>query len=170
MAEIRRGALRSQPSIREIEEAITSAAKALGYVSLKPEQAEVVRKFVSGRDVLVALPTGAGKSLCFACLPLVYDSLRKVQHQSIVIVVSPLTALMQDQVANFTARGLKAAYIQGEGGDDVSGVLAGNVQLLYTSPETLILVPKWREMLRQTVYQTNIVCLVIDEAHLVEKW
>ena len=73
---------------------------------------------------------------------------------------------MQDQVASFMARGLKAAYIQGDGGD---AVLRGEVQLVYASPETLILEPKWRELLRQTVYQNN-VCLAVDEAHLVEKW
>ena len=93
-----------------------------------------------------------------------------MDQQSIVIVVSPLTALMQDQVATFTARGLCAAYIQGESGDDVPAVLNGRVQLLYSSPETLILIPKWREMLRLDVYLNNVVCLAIDEAHLVEKW
>lgn len=49
-------------------------------------------------------------------------------------------------------------------------MLRGEVQLVYASPETLILEPKWRELLRQTVYQNNVVCLAVDEAHLVEKW
>ena len=49
-------------------------------------------------------------------------------------------------------------------------MLRGEVQLAYASPETLILVPKWRELLRKKVYQNNVVCLAVDEAHLVEKW
>ena len=75
---------------------------------------------------------------------------------------------MQDQVASFTAKGLKASYIHGEGASN--GVLAGKMQLLYASPEALLTVPKWREMLRKEVYQDNIVCLAVDEAHLVDKW
>ena len=75
----------------------------LGYTAPRTEQVQAVEKFVSGCDVFVSLPTGGGKSLCYACLPLVYDTLKRVQQQSIVIVVSPLNTLMQDQVASFMA-------------------------------------------------------------------
>ena len=76
---------------------ISASAKALGFGQLKTEQAAAISQFVSGKDVFVALPTGYGKSLCYCCLPYVYDRLRSVEKQSIVVVVSPLVALMKDQ-------------------------------------------------------------------------
>lgn len=77
---------------------------------------------------------------------------------------------MQDQVSTFMARDLSASYIEGDGGSAVNSVLKGEIQLVYASPEALLAIPKWREMLRLRVYQDNIVCLAVDEAHLVEKW
>lgn len=62
-----------------ISQAIVDAAKVVGYMAPRTEQVQAVEKFVSGRDVFVSLPTGEGKSLCYACLPLVYDTLRRVQ-------------------------------------------------------------------------------------------
>ena len=153
-----------------IVSAIAQAAKKMGYSAPRPEQVEAVQKFVSGFDVFLSLPTGGGKSFCFTCLPLVFDFLRGAQQQSIVLVVSPLIALMQDQVAKLTSKGIKAAYVQGEEGDSAESVLKGEVQVVYMSPETLVSVPKWREMLRQEHYQDSIVGLAVDEAHLVEKW
>ena len=76
---------------------------------------------------------------------------------------------MQDQVASLTSKGIKAAYVQGEGGDNAASVSDGEIRVVYMSPETLLTVPKWREMLRQELYQDN-VGLAVDEAHLVEKW
>ena len=153
-----------------IHAAIAQAAKKMGYSAPRSEQLEAVENFVSGRDVFLSLPTGGGKSFCFACLPLVFDFLRGAQQQSIVLVVSPLIALMQDQVASLTSKGIKAAYVQGEGGDNAASVSDGEIQVVYMSPETLLTVPKWREMLRQELYQDNVVGLAVDEAHLVEKW
>ena len=58
-----------------------------------------------GKDVFISLPTGYGKSLCFALLPYIFDTIRGVENKSIVMVVSPLIALMKDQVATFAAKG-----------------------------------------------------------------
>ena len=77
---------------------IREAAASLGYPALKPEQEEAITQFLMGRDVFVALPTGYGKSLCYCCLRRVFDLVRSIEEQSIVMVVSPLTALMKDQV------------------------------------------------------------------------
>ena len=68
-----------------------------------------------------------------ACLPLVFDFLCRVQEQSIVLVVSPLIALMQDQVASLTSKRIKAAHVQGEGGEDAERVLNGGFQVVYES-------------------------------------
>ena len=81
----------------DIEAACVSAALCLGYDNLKDEQKSVITKFVSGSDVFAILPTGFGKSLCYACLPGVFDRLSGMVN-SIVVVLTPLTATMKDQV------------------------------------------------------------------------
>ena len=81
-----------------IDRAIEAVCTNLGYAGLTPEQEKAVRSFVSGRDVFLSLPTGSGKSLCFAALPWIFDELHQRKGGSIVIVVSPLIALMKDQV------------------------------------------------------------------------
>ncbi len=73
-------------------------AKQLGYDKLKDLQVEVILSFLTGKDVFAILPTGYGKSLCFAILPLLLDHLFNFPLPSIVIVVTPLIAIMEDQV------------------------------------------------------------------------
>lgn len=72
-------------------------AVSMGYPDLKREQSEAMMAFISGKDVFVVLPTGFGKSLIYAALPMAYDALLAT-NLSLVIVVSPLTAIMKDQV------------------------------------------------------------------------
>ena len=74
------------------------AATSLGITMLKTEQQEAIRQFVLGRDLFVLLPMGYGKSVCYFFLPPVFDRLRWVEKKSIVVVVSPLVALMKDQM------------------------------------------------------------------------
>ena len=81
-----------------VDRAIEAVCTNLGYAGLTPEQEKGVRSFVSGRDVFLSLPTGSGKSLCFAALPWIFDELHQQNGGSIVIVVSPLIAVMKDQV------------------------------------------------------------------------
>ena len=92
-----------------MERAIFESIKELGYD--KPRQPQLdVMNFVSGRNVFVSLPTGSGKNVCFASTPLAFDKLRALSsHHSITVVVSPLTALMDDQVSKFRTKGLKVA-------------------------------------------------------------
>jgi len=82
----------------ELKTVLANVCERLGYSTLRPEQAEAVSAFVGGKDVFVALPTGSGKSLCLTILHWVFDVLyRQSEGRSIVIVVSPLLALMKDQ-------------------------------------------------------------------------
>ena len=82
-----------------VQEAAIAASRTMGYEGMKSEQLQIVESFVTGHDVFGVLPTGYGKSLCYACLPLVFDCLlQKPSGFSIVLVVSPLVALMKDQV------------------------------------------------------------------------
>ena len=159
-----------------VEASLLLAFQTLGYERPTKDQQEAIRAFVSGRDVLVLLPTGSGKSLCFVALPLVFDSLRNTAgrdstiHHSIVVVISPMTALMKDQVAKYGSS-LRCAYLGDEMDDSCrEALLRGDYQLLYGSPEAILVVPRWREMLRSTVYEENIVALVVDEVHCISTW
>ena len=94
-----------------LSSAISESVKDLEFGQLKAEQAAAISKFASGKDVFVALPTGYRKSLCYCCLPYIFDHLKSVEKQSIVVVVSPLVALMKDQVAECSSLGLSAGYV-----------------------------------------------------------
>ena len=83
-----------------IREAASFSAQQLGYTTLKDLQMEVLIAFVTWRDVFAVLPTGFGKSLCYACLPGIFDMIYKPEEPSIVVVATPLTAIMEDQVTH----------------------------------------------------------------------
>ena len=158
-------------SRKTVETAVTAAAESLGYDSLKPEQQRLVTDFVLGRDVFVSLPTGFGKSLCYGCLPRIFDSLKGLENKSIVVVVTPLIALMKDQVTTFTAKGLSAAYVSAETDSKMRDMIyEGQFQLIFIGPEQLLGSRKWRVMLRNDFYQSYLVGFVVDEAHLVKQW
>ena len=155
-----------------VEAAILSSCATIGVADLKDKQREVIESFVLGSDVLVILPTGYGKSLCFALLPLVFDCLRGKDNVSIVVCISPLTALMMEQKARFSHRGLSVEFV-GELQTDprsMRNVEEGKVQLLYVSPECILRNPRWREMLLSTVYQCKLAAIVVDEAHCIPQW
>ena len=139
-----------------VERAILKAIKELGYEKPKQFQIDVIMMFIKGKDVFVCQPTGSGKSICFACIPSVFDTLRKYSvglpsHHCIAIVVSPLFAL--------TSIGCQEM--------DNDRIINGDMQLVYLSPESVLSHTCWREMFKNPCYQNNLVCLAIDE---VEKW
>ena len=150
--------------------AVATALQSLGYSELKPMQKQVVDAFVGGRDVFVSLPTGSGKSLCYSILPSVFDTLRGC-NKSIMIVVSPLIALMQDQVQSLCQKDVRAAFLCG-GTDSItkSSICAGDYQVLFVSPEMLLRDKEMRDILQSPTYQENVVGLAVDEAHCVKKW
>ena len=85
--------------MEELNQLIVEAAKRLGYV-LKEEQKTVITSFVLGQDVFVVLPMDFGKSLCFACLPIIFDRMRDDGLSFVVMIVTPLTAIIKDQVSS----------------------------------------------------------------------
>ena len=141
------------------DKVVSKVAHSLGY-TLKPEQKRSLLEFIAGKDVFISLPTGFGKSLCYILLPPIFDLLRGVERKCIVLVVSPLIALMKDQVSAITAIGLSAAFIS----DQASTIPAvsleiknGDYQIVFISPEALFLTTRWRNMLCSNVYRSHLV-------------
>ena len=132
----------------DVEGCIDLSAKVAGYFPLKKEQKDVVIKLMSGNDVFVALPTGFGKSACYGILPKTFDSLKGTSN-SIVVFISPLSALMCDQVSSFNSKGIKSAFVNSEAGSIPyhNDILEGKFQLVFISPESLLLNHKCRDML-----------------------
>ena len=133
-----------------------------GYDAFRGEQAEVIEQVVGGGDAVVLMPTGGGKSLCYQIPALLRDGTG--------VVVSPLIALMADQVAALEAVGIRAAYLNSilepyEAQEVERQLLAGDIDLLYMAPERLIL-PRTVELLKRA----PIALFAIDEAHCVSQW
>ena len=133
-----------------------------GYTQFRGQQQSIVEHLIEGGDALVLMPTGGGKSLCYQIPALV--------RQGIGIVVSPLIALMQDQVDALREAGVAAAYLNSSlGAEDQREVerrlLAGELNLLYVAPERL-LTPRFLSLLERT----EVALFAIDEAHCVSQW
>jgi ATP-dependent DNA helicase RecQ len=134
-----------------------------GYDEFRPKQEEIVRNLLDGRDVCVVMPTGGGKSLCYQ-LPAV------LQTGKTAIVVSPLIALMQDQVAQLTQMGIPAAVLNSsqtwhEQRDTEHRAEAGEFRLLYLSPERLA-----KQEMLEWLKKVPISFFAIDEAHCISEW
>ena len=82
----------------DFDSVISSAAQRLGYERVKPQQLKVIVSFLKGNDVFAVLPTGYGKTLCYTILPIVFDLMHGTEGSTIVVVVTPLIAIIQDQV------------------------------------------------------------------------
>lgn len=119
-------------------------------------------------------------SLCYPqdlgkpCVIVVYQLLLiyiiiSQQRKVIIIVISPLTALIKDQVSNLLKRGIGAGYVDADSSKEVkNGVNKGRYNILFMSPE--LLVSKWRSLFVTSIYQRRLVGMIIDEAHCVVKW
>lgn len=146
---------------RLASEALALLRRFYGYTAFRPGQAEVIDALCSGRDALVLMPTGGGKSLCYQLPALLSDGL--------CLVVSPLIALMDDQVSALIANGIPAAAIhsnrpEGEQREALAHAREGRVKLLYTSPERLMAdIDAWSRSL-------PIRFVAIDEAHCISQW
>ena len=152
-----------------IQVAIDTAKEKLGYEELRPSQKEAILSFLKGADVFVCLPTGSGKSLCYSLLPAAFDHLKGQTKESIVIVVSPLIALMKDQVRSMNERDVTAVYAGDIDLETEREICEGRYQLVFMSPEALLGDNRWRDMLISPVYRQNLVGMAVDEAHCVKK-
>jgi ATP-dependent DNA helicase RecQ len=141
-----------------------------GYTAFRGEQADIVQHVASGGDALVLMPTGGGKSLCYQVPAL----LRHRAGQGVTVVVSPLIALMHDQVGALDEVGVPAAYLNSSlEGDEARRIerdlMAGRLTLLYAAPER-ILTPRFMAMLESLNERGLLSLFAIDEAHCVSQW
>lgn len=133
-----------------------------GFDTLRPLQAEAIDAALSGRDSLVVLPTGGGKSLCYQIPPIITGKL--------AVVVSPLISLMNDQVAGLTLAGYPAAALHGNLSAEQAGEVRrrareGELKLLFTAPERLL-----SESFLSWLTGLNVGSFAIDEAHCISQW
>ncbi len=137
-----------------------------GFDQFRGAQESIVEHIVAGGDALVLMPTGAGKSLCYQIPSLV--------RKGVGVVISPLIALMQDQVDALTQLGVKASFLNSSLDAQASRsvtqqLLAGALDLIYVAPERL-LSPSFLEILERLNSSSGIALFAIDEAHCVSQW
>ena len=133
-----------------------------GYESFRPGQLELITASIQGRDVLAILPTGGGKSLCYQLPGIALDG--------ITLVVSPLVALMQDQVFRLKTLGIKAVALSGglsyEAVDrTLDNCIYGDYKFLFLSPERL-----QQDLVQGRIKQMKVNLIAIDEAHCISQW
>ncbi|MEM6645095.1 MAG: ATP-dependent DNA helicase RecQ [Bacteroidota bacterium] len=133
-----------------------------GYPAFRPGQREIVSQVVDGRDVLAILPTGGGKSITYQVPALLHDG--------VTLVISPLIALMQDQVLALRARNVPATFINstlrsGEIDQRWTDAEFGRFKLIYLSPERL-----HTDMFAARAHRLNIKMIAVDEAHCISEW
>ena len=149
------------------------AQLSLSHIFVKDEQRSAIRAIYEGRDLFVCLPTGYGKSLRYQTLPFLMD-FKNDSNKCAVVVVSPLIALIEDQVCGLKKKGVKASIMTSS-----TAVRKENVttdeglvkdRLFFCTPEALMLL-KWGDhAFEQSRFSDRIVAVVVDEAHCVSKW
>ncbi|MDF1477542.1 DNA helicase RecQ [Leifsonia sp. H3M29-4] len=142
--------------------ALAVLEKTFGYSAFRGQQAEIIQTMIDGGDALVLMPTGGGKSLCYQIPALV--------REGTGVVISPLIALMQDQVDALAAVGARAEFLNSTQSPDErarveSAFLAGQLDLLYLAPERL-----GTQSALDLLDRGNIALFAIDEAHCVSQW
>ncbi len=170
-----------------IKTKITEVFQEMGWPSAKPEQHQIVEAILNG-DVFVILPTGYGKSACYQCLPLLHKKMYPSKAPIIVLVVSPLRALIKDQVKLYfsfymgelflslkqvsalTKKGFEACCVLENDEIVNEGISNGDYQFVYFTPETLLLSKRWRAVLAGDVFSSRLQYFIVDEAHTVVQW
>jgi ATP-dependent DNA helicase RecQ len=155
-----------RPRNPTLEQALELLKDVFGHSSFRPGQAEVLTAFLSGRDVAVVLPTGGGKSLCYQIPALLFSSLGRGP----TIVVSPLIALMEDQVQSLQTLGINAGLLHSGlpyGARDAAkkSVEEGHTPLLYVAPERIK-----NKRFRRWLGRIGVAAVAVDEAHCISEW
>ncbi|MGE5185527.1 MAG: RecQ family ATP-dependent DNA helicase, partial [Acidobacteriota bacterium] len=149
------------------ETVLAGALARFGHTSLRPGQADVIADIFAGRPVIAVMPTGAGKSLCYQLPAIVLG-----ERGGVTLVVSPLIALMKDQVDALRARGISAVALTSAAGADeqrdmLDGIRAGAYTLVYVAPERFRS-PRFCDALRAAA--SSIALVAVDEAHCISEW
>ena len=153
-------------------DAVSSAALSCNLnFFLKKEQMQALSEYVKGKDVVVNLPTGYGKSLIYSLCPLVCDNLRNVKskkERSMLLLISPLTALMDDQRLSLAQLGLSSLKLTPNVSEaDISRIQSGDIQVIILSPESFecVVVKRTLQSAKERIHY-----VAIDEAHCIEEW
>jgi len=145
-----------------LEHSINILERYWNFTEFRPLQEEIINSVLNGNDTFALMPTGGGKSLCF--------QIPTLAKEGICIVISPLVALMRDQVNNLKDKGIKAiALTSGIPYQEIDTLLDnciyGNYKFLYLSPERL-----QQELVRDRIRQMNVNLIAVDEAHCISQW
>ncbi len=151
------------PQLQSLESALK---KYFGYTSFRLGQQQIIEQALNNQDLLVVMPTGGGKSLCF--------QLPALLRKGLTVVVSPLIALMQDQVQSLKNNGIGATFLNStltsyQVRSREEAILSGKVKLLYVAPERL-LSDRFLPFIDLVQHQIGIASFAIDEAHCVSEW
>ncbi|MEN9566940.1 MAG: hypothetical protein RLZZ69_2136, partial [Cyanobacteriota bacterium] len=135
-----------------------------GYEDFRPPQGEIIQTLLAGKDALIILPTGGGKSICF--------QLPALLQTGLTLVISPLVALMENQVNQLRQLGLSGALLhselpRSERQKTLQAIAKQQLSLLYLSPETLLSLPVWSIIAQPEIKITGI---ILDEVHCLTQW
>ena len=135
-----------------------------GYEDFRPPQGEVIQTLLNQKDALIVMPTGSGKSICFQLPALLQNGL--------TLVISPLTALMENQLQELQAKNLPAALLhhqipKEQRQQTLRAISQQTLRILYLSPETLFSPPVWERLSKPEI---KINGLILDEAHCLVSW
>ena len=138
----------------------TTLKKYFGYDSFRNQQEEIISSLLQKNDCIVIMPTGGGKSICFQLPAIIF--------KGVTLVISPLIALMKDQVDGLKANGIKAAYFNSSQAAEeqqaiIEQVVSSELKLLYVAPESL-------SGIENVLKEDFISCIAIDEAHCISSW
>ena len=142
-------------------------------LELKPVQEEALLHFIKRKDVFAVLPTGCGKSLIFQLVPrtcaYLHDRGFNYPKAAVLVVVCPLTALIDAHIKEFKDHGISACSLADE---DIreDDIVLGKYSIVFTSPELIVREEKGRQVLQNKFFQDRLFGLVTDEAHFVPKW
>lgn len=156
--------MKNQPELTSLNQARAAFQKIWGYDDFRPPQGEIVSSLLAGKDTMIIMPTGGGKSICF--------QLPALLQTGLTLVISPLVALMENQVQELRSRNLPAALLHSQlptqqRQQTMQSLQQNKLRLLYLSPETLLSKPVWA-IISQPHIPIN--GLILDEAHCLVQW